>query len=74
MVTSGLYLPTIGWELVRRRLDDASVEALAATALEEDADPRLMPLETLLGRDQADFPPSEVPPWRGKIESRWGQR
>ena len=73
MVTSGLYLPTIGWELVRRRLDDASVEALAATALEEDADPRLVPLETLLGRDEADFPAAEEPPWRFTVESRWGR-
>jgi len=68
-----IYRPTIGWELVRRRVDTASIKALAGTALPEDADPRLVPLETLLGRDEADFPPAEEPPWRHTVESRWGR-
>jgi hypothetical protein len=68
-----IYRPTIGWELITRRLDEASIKALAGTALGRDQDPRLVPLETLLGRDQADFPPAEEPPWRHTVESRWGR-
>jgi len=68
-----IYRPTIGWELARQRLDEDSIRALAPTALGEDADPRLVPLETLLGRDEADFPAAEEPPWRFTVESRWGR-
>ena len=32
----------------------------------------LVPLETLLGRDDARFAAGEEPPWRGKVESTWG--
>jgi hypothetical protein len=67
-----IYRPALGWELVRRRLAWEQVEALARTPLPDDADPKLIPLETLLGRDEARFPPAEEPPWRGKVESRWG--
>ena len=38
----------------------------------ESADPVLVPLETLLGRDDARFAGGEEPPWRGQVESRWG--
>lgn len=67
-----VYRPTLGWELVRRRAPTARLESLAATPLPEDADPRLVPLETLLGRDEARFAPGEEPPWRHRVESRWG--
>jgi hypothetical protein len=33
----------------------------------------LVPLETLLGRDDAQFVAGEEPPWKGRIESRWGE-
>lgn len=68
-----IYRPTLGWELLRRRASSAEVRALAATPLPETADPRLVPLETLLGRDEARFSASEEPPWRGEVESRWGR-
>lgn len=67
-----VYRPTLGWELVRRRVDRARLRSLAATPLLDSADPRLIPLETLLGRDEARFPPHEEPPWRHRVESRWG--
>ena len=68
-----IYRPTIGWQLIERRPGPAEVDALAATPLPAEADPVLVPLETLLGRDEASFPEAEEPPWRGKVESRWGR-
>jgi hypothetical protein len=68
-----IYRPTIGWELRRREVTETEIRALAGTPLGEDADPRVIPLETLLGRDQARFRPGEEPPWRGTVESRWGR-
>lgn len=68
-----IYRPTIGWELIERRPSAGEVDFLASTPLPEDADPALVPLETLLGRDEARFPAAEEPPWRGTIESRWGR-
>lgn len=68
-----LYRPTLGWERVTREADADDIGALAATPLPDDADPKLIPLETRLGRDEARFAPGEEPPWRGKIESRWGR-
>lgn len=67
-----IYRPTIGWQHVPIEADDATVASLAATPLPDEADPQLIPLETLLGRDEASFPAAERPPWQGKIESRWG--
>ena len=67
-----VYRPTIGWELISRLIDASDVDRYAKTPLLESADPALVPLETLLGRDDARFPPSEEPPWRGQVESRWG--
>lgn len=68
-----IYRPTIGWELVRRRVDPDELAGYAGTPLVDSADPVLVPLETLLGRDDAEFPAGEQPPWQGKIESRWGR-
>jgi hypothetical protein len=68
-ITYWIYRPTLGWESVVRRADSADVEAAASTPLLESADPRLVPLETLPGRNHYDFPPSEEPPWRWKVES-----
>ena len=67
-----LYRPTIGWELISRRVEAAELSAYADTLLLEGADPVLVPLETLLGRDDARFPADEEPPWRGQVESTWG--
>lgn len=68
-----VYRPTIGWERVERYVDADELPGYATTPLLESADPVLVPLETLLGRDDARFPASEEPPWRGKVESRWGR-
>lgn len=73
LISYWIYRPTLGWELVERSVDAAEIAALASTPLPEDADPVLVPLETLLGRDDADFATGEEPPWRGQVESRWGR-
>jgi len=67
-----IYRPTIGWERITRYVDAGELTGYARTPLLESADPVLVPLETLLGRDDAEFPTGEEPPWRGKVESRWG--
>jgi hypothetical protein len=66
-----LYRPTLGWDRVARRATQADVEAAAGTAVLLKDDPMLVPLETLPGRDQYEFPTDEEPPWRWKIESRY---
>jgi hypothetical protein len=72
-ITYWIYRPTIGWERVRREVGAAEVAAYADTPLLDSADPALVPLETLLGRDDARFRAGEEPPWRNRIESRWGR-
>jgi hypothetical protein len=69
LITYWLYRPTIGWEEHRRRATSARVAALAPTRLLESQDPKLVPLETLAGRNHVDFPPGEEPPWRWRVES-----
>jgi len=68
-VTYWIYRPTMGWESVVRRADSADVGAAAGTPLLETADPKLVPLETLPGRNHYAFPRSEQPPWRWRVES-----
>jgi Flp pilus assembly pilin Flp len=68
-VTYWIYRPTLGWEAVVRRADPADVTASARTPLLETADPKLVPLETLPGRNHYDFPRSEEPPWRWRVPS-----
>ena len=68
-----IYRPTIGWERVTRTADAAAIAAHAGTPLLDSADPALVPLETLLGRDDAAFRAGEEPPWRNRVESRWGR-
>jgi hypothetical protein len=55
------------------RAEGAEIESYASTPPLESANPKLVPLETLLGRDDARFRAGEEPPWRGQIESRWGR-
>lgn len=64
-----LYRPSLGWEGVTRRASAADVARLASTPLLESQVPALVPLETLDGRDQLQFPPGEEPPWRWQVES-----
>jgi hypothetical protein len=68
-VTYWLYRPAIGWSRVVRTASSAQVSETAATPLLESANPRLVPLETLAGRNHYDFPAREEPPWRWRVES-----
>jgi hypothetical protein len=47
---------------------NGSYPPTTSTPLLESANPALVPLETLLGRDDARFPAVEEPPWRNRIE------
>jgi hypothetical protein len=67
-----IYRPTIGWERLSREIGAAEIAAYERTPLLDSANPALVPLETLLGRDDARFSAGEEPPWRNLIESRWG--
>jgi hypothetical protein len=64
-----LYRPRLGWNRVIRRASAADVARLAATPLLDSANPLLVPLETLYGRNHYDFPASEEPPWRWVVPS-----
>jgi hypothetical protein len=66
-VTYWLYRPGIGWDRVERRAGPAQVTASESTPLLETANPRLVPLETLPGRNHYDFPANEEPPWRWSV-------
>jgi hypothetical protein len=45
------------------------VARLAATPLLETQAPKLVPLETLVGRNHFEFVAGEEPPWRWRVES-----
>ena len=64
-----LYRPGIGWTHATRRASAAEVADHASTPLLETANPRLVPLETLPGRNHYSFPAAEEPPWRWQVES-----
>jgi hypothetical protein len=68
-----IYRPTIGWERLSREIGAAEIATYEDTPLLDSANPALVPLETLLGRDDARFSAAEEPPWRNQIESRWGR-
>jgi hypothetical protein len=67
-VTYWQYRPTIGWDRSVHRANSALVAASASTPLLETENPRLVPLETLPGRNHYDFPALEEPPWRWRVE------
>jgi hypothetical protein len=67
-VSYWLYRPGLGWEKQMRSGTSADVAAAAKTPLLETDNPRLVPLETLPGRNHYDFPASEEPPWRWQVE------
>lgn len=64
-----LYRPTVGWERVSRTASAADVTTHAMTPLLESDNPRLVPLETLAGRNHVRFPAGEEPPWRWRVDS-----
>jgi hypothetical protein len=68
-LTYWLYRPSLGWDRVVRRATQLDVEAAARIRVLLKDDPNLVPLETIPGRDEYDFPPGEEPPWRWKLQS-----
>jgi hypothetical protein len=66
-----LYRPTLGWERLVRRAGRAEVQAASGTELLLGADPALVPLETLPGRNHYEFPAGEVPPWQWHIAGHY---
>jgi hypothetical protein len=68
-LTYWLYRPGLGWERVVRRATQEDVEATSGTEVLLKDDPNLVPLETVPGRNQYEFPPGERPPWQWSIES-----
>jgi hypothetical protein len=66
-----LYRPTLGWERIVRRASAADVAAAAGTDVLERADPALVPLETLPGRNHYEFPAHETPPWQWRVPGRY---
>jgi hypothetical protein len=64
-----LFRPSIGWQRLVRRATQADVDAASDTRVLLEDDPALVPLETLPGRDQYDFPAGEEPPWRWSVKS-----
>jgi len=59
-----LYRPGLGWEAVERRVGPAEIEAASHLRLNQDDPPRLVPLETLPGRNHHRFGAGERPPWQ----------
>lgn len=70
-ITYWLYRPTLGWQALTRRASQADVEAAAGTPVLAGADPALVPLETLPGRNHYEFPAGEEPPWRWQVQGRY---
>jgi hypothetical protein len=70
-LTYWLYRPTLGWQRLERRATQADIDSASGTPVLLADDPMLVPLETLPGRDQYEFPRGEEPPWRWQIESRY---
>lgn len=70
-LTYWLYRPGIGWERITRRAGTAQIAAASHVRVLLKDDPALVPLETLPGRDQYEFPPGERPPWQWAIEGRY---
>jgi hypothetical protein len=70
-LTYWLYRPGLGWERVTRRAGQAEIEAAGHVRVLAEDDPALVPLETLPGRDQYEFPRGEQPPWRWHVQGRY---
>ena len=68
-ITYWLYRPGMGWSQAHREATSAYVAANSSTPLLEADNPRLVPLETLAGRNHYDFASGEEPPWRWQVES-----
>jgi hypothetical protein len=64
-----IYRPGLGWERQLRRAGATDVAAASGVEVLLQDDPNLVPLETIPGRDQYEFPAGEQPPWRWKLQS-----
>lgn len=70
-LTYWLYRPGLVWERIVRRAGQAQVDAASAVRVLLHDDPKLVPLETLPGRNHYEFPASERPPWQWAVEGRY---
>jgi hypothetical protein len=70
-ITYWLYRPSIGWEAVRRLAGPAEVAAASNVRLRLSDDPKLVPLETLPGRNHYRWRAGERPPWQWRVEPRY---
>jgi hypothetical protein len=68
-LTFWLYRPGLGWERLVRRANRTQIEAARHVRVLLSDNPNLVPLETLPGHDQYDFPAGEWPPWQWHIRS-----
>lgn len=68
-VTYWEYRPLLGWDRIERLASASDVAEHARTPLPEAAHPRLVPLETIAGRNHLAFAAGEEPPWRWRVES-----
>jgi hypothetical protein len=66
-----LYRPGLGWERLVRRAGPAQIDAAAGVDVLLSADPALVPLETLPGRNHYEFPANERPPWQWNVKGRY---
>ena len=66
-VTYWLYRPTLGMGARPTAGGGERELAAAASRLNLEDDPALVPLETLAGRNHYRFPAGEQPPWRWRI-------
>jgi hypothetical protein len=65
------YRPALAWEWSVVRAGNERIAALAGTPLLDSDVPRLVPLETLDGRNQIRFSALEEPPWRWEVDSAY---
>jgi hypothetical protein len=66
-----LYRPSLGWQRLVRRADQAQIDAAAGVPVLLGDDPALVPLETLPGRNHYEFPSGERPPWQWHVSGRY---
>jgi hypothetical protein len=73
-LTYWLYRPGVGWEAVRRTAGPAEIAAASGTRVLLRDNPRLVPLETLDGRNHYRFRSYDRPPWQWRVRSGYEGR